>query len=273
MSVRLTTLTIVGFLVGALAAGGIGVGVIREVRALDDATSLPPQNTARSDGHHVDPHESILSSVSLVPDTAAFDDEGLTVTYRLTSLAPSLGSVAPGEEPVLYPRTWKAEALGGEFVGAQADPNDPTVVFPLLAGGRIDQIDGVSIVDASIPAPFEQRVWVDSHDGSLPSVQDDSLPEGVAIEIVDQVTDRDTTTLMLRIQADPASVRDVSIVGDGPGYHPAVVDGDIVTLTRQNRGNLDDDTALPGDFNLIVFGTRWVPTPGEFPVDLGAVDE
>lgn len=46
MTARAVSLTIVAFLLGALAAGGIGVRVIREVKTAADATSLPPSNIA-----------------------------------------------------------------------------------------------------------------------------------------------------------------------------------------------------------------------------------
>ena len=270
VSARMVTLTIAGFLVGALASGGIGVRVIREVRALDDATSLPLQNIARSDGYHVDPHETIISSVALVPETAALADAGLTVAYRLASLAPSLGSVGSGQQPVLYPKAWKAEALGGAFEGSQADLNDAVVVFPLLAGGNMDQIDAVSIVEAFIPAPFEQRFLVEeSEQGGASFEIKGPLPAGLVVEVVEQVVDRDATTLVLRVQADPDLVRDVRIVGDGPGYHPAIAEDGTVTLTREDDGNTD----VPAGFSLVAYGTYWVRLEGEFPVDLGEARE
>jgi len=43
---RAISLTIVAFVLGALAAGGVSVRVIREVKTVDDATSLPPSNIA-----------------------------------------------------------------------------------------------------------------------------------------------------------------------------------------------------------------------------------
>jgi len=46
VTARAVSLTIVAFLLGALAAGGIGVRVIREVKTADDATSLPRSNIA-----------------------------------------------------------------------------------------------------------------------------------------------------------------------------------------------------------------------------------
>ncbi|MGI9584238.1 MAG: hypothetical protein ACR2N7_01450 [Acidimicrobiia bacterium] len=46
MNGRAISLTIVAFLIGAFAAGGIGVRVIEEVRTDENDTSLPPSATA-----------------------------------------------------------------------------------------------------------------------------------------------------------------------------------------------------------------------------------
>jgi len=256
VSVRLITLMIVGFVVGALAAGGVGVRVIREVRTADDATSLPAQNIARADGYHADPNETLLSSVALIPDAAVFGEDGLVISYDLASLAPSLGNDPSESGPPLFPKRWLVEAVGGEFPGVQDGPGETKVTFPLLAGGSIDQIDTVRIVEAYIPAPFEVPVAISADQSSA------SVVPGVDIELVNETTDGGTTTIEVRIVSDVDVARDVNVVGDGPRWYQASVDGDSVTLTRDN----DDG---PAAFDLIVFGTSWVPIDGEFVVNIG----
>ena len=263
MSVRLISLTIVGFILGAFAAGGVGVRVIREVRALDDATSLPAQNIARSDGYHVDPAETLVSSTALIPTGVTIDDRGLVISYSLSSLAPTLGLEPSETGQPLYPKEWLIEALGGEFEGLVASPSDTTVVFPLLAGGSVDQVDAVKILEAYIPAPFEKRTAVSS---DLASV---SVMAGVDVELVGETDDGDTTTIEIRIITDPDVIRDVYIVGDGPGWHPATTEGDSVILTREKAGN--GDGAAP--YLLVVGGTSWTPVDGEFVVDIGTTSE
>lgn len=54
MNGRAVSLTIVAFLLGALAAGGVSVRVIREVSTAADATSLPRANIAPDEAASVD---------------------------------------------------------------------------------------------------------------------------------------------------------------------------------------------------------------------------
>jgi len=267
VSVRLITLTIVGFILGAFAAGGIGVRVIREVRALDDATSLPAENIARADGYHVDPEETLIASVALIPNATVIGDEGLVVAYDLVSLSPMREVEAPDGGPPLYPKRWVAEALGGEFEGVLSDPGDTSVTFPLLAGGAFDQIDSVRVVEAFIPAPFEARVSVGSQNRTA------SVAGGIEIELTDEVPNEDSVTIEVRIIADPDIAIKVLVVGDGPGWHAASVDGDTVTLVREIEGNTDDASGDPSPFDLVVTGTSWVPVDGDFVVSIGAGDE
>jgi len=65
---RAISLTIVAFLLGALAAGGVSVRVIREVKTVDDATSLPPQNIAPDETESV----TITEAVAPFPVTIDF---------------------------------------------------------------------------------------------------------------------------------------------------------------------------------------------------------
>jgi hypothetical protein len=260
VSVRLITLTIVGFILGALAAGGVGVRVIREVRALDDATSLPAQNIARDDGYHTDPGETLISSVALAPEAATFGDNGFSITYEMTSIAPSLGTEYSQDDQPLYPKRWLVEALGGEFEGTQENANEPVAVFPLMVGGSIDQVDAVRIVEAFVPAPFETPVSIS---GTTPEV---SVGAGIDVVLVGESDNGDTTTIEIRIVAADGIARDVQVVGDGPGWSESSTSGDTVTLTRSNE-------VEAAEFDLIVFGTSWVTIDGEFIVNIGSIDE
>jgi hypothetical protein len=260
VSVRLVTLTIVGFILGAFAAGGIGVSVIREVRSLDDATSLPQQNIARADGYHVGPSETLISSVALVPIAATFGDDGFSISYDLMSIAPSLGTEGSVAGQSLYPKRWLIEAIGGEFEGIQESPDEAAVVFPLMSGGSIGQIDTVRVVEAFLPAPFDVQVSVSAAEPQA------SVIAGVEVLFAGTTTSEGTTTIEVRVVADEDSARDIQVVGNGSGWISAVATGDTVTLTRASH-----DAAT--DFDLVVSGTSWVAIDGEFTVNIGAGDE
>ena len=261
VSIRLITLTIAGFILGAFAAGGIGVSVIREVRSVDDATSLPAQNIARSDGYHVAPNETLISSVALVPDAASIGADGFEISYSLDSLAPALDTEPSETYPPLYPKRWIAEAIGGEFEGVLDDPLETVVEFPLMAGGTLDQIDTIRVVEAFIPAPFETWTELSS---AMPKT---SVLPGVDLELVAETDNGDTTTIEIRVIAAPEAALGVSLAGDGPGWRAATVDGDTVTLIREN------DETNADDYLLVVFGTLWAPVAGEFTVNIGGVSE
>ena len=64
----------VGFLIGVLAAGSIGVRVIEEVRAEDDATSLPPENVSSPNGYLLDPNHTRIASAVVVPTAIVASD-------------------------------------------------------------------------------------------------------------------------------------------------------------------------------------------------------
>jgi hypothetical protein len=261
VSVRLITLTIVGFILGAFAAGGIGVSVIREVRSVDDATSLPAQNLARSDGFHVAPNETLISSVALVPDAAFFGADGFEVSYVLQSVAPVLDVAGGDPQPLLYPKRWLVEAIGGEFEGVLDTPLETSVTFPLMVGGTLDQVDTVRVVEAFVPAPFEKHITVSS---ATPVT---AVMPGVGVELVSETDNGDTTIIEIRVLSDAEITPDVAVSGDGPGWHAASVEGDTVTLIRGNG-----DTRGEG-FDLVVFGVSWVPVVGEFTVDIGGFSE
>ena len=92
MPARAVSLTIVAFLLGALAAGGIGVRVIREVKTADDATSLPPSNIAPEvdSGYFVDSVEAIALFPLEIPFTISEDapvvDIGFGVAVELVGV-------------------------------------------------------------------------------------------------------------------------------------------------------------------------------------------
>lgn len=261
VSVRLITLTLVGFLLGALAAGGIGVRVIREVRALDDATSLPIQNIARTGGYHVDANETLISSVALVPSRVTVGDGGLALSYDLISIAPSFSTDTTAAQQSVYPKRWLLEASGGVFEGSQDRPDEPTAVFPLLAGGSLDQVDTVRVVEAFVAAPFEATVTVSAAEPTAVPIP------GVEITLVAETSDGAAQTIELRITAQRDAVTDVRVVGEGPGWIAAAAEGDSLTLTREADGGAG------AAFGLLVFGTAWVPIEGEFTVNVGGLGE
>jgi hypothetical protein len=175
--VRAALLVVVAFFLGALAAGGIGVRVIREVRAEADATSLPAANVSSTTIpaappaaiYQVDPHETILASSALVPTSIELGDDGLAIGYDLVTMAPHLGVepvasvggfgfvdvVDPADLDHVYPSRWVLDTAGGPVEGGPAGPAVRFARFEVPEGLSLGDVEGATIVEALVPLALD----------------------------------------------------------------------------------------------------------------------
>ena len=266
MNARAISLTIVAFLLGALAAGGIGVRVIREVRTDPDATSLPQSNitpdASRAPFYQVDPNETLLASTALVPESIDIEDETLRITYDLISLAPQAGAgsgaTTSTDIAVVYPRTWVVLTRAGAVAEATSALGSRFVQFDVDQGTEVSDIVSVSITEASAPYPIEIPFTLSKSS----SVVD--LGFGATAELVEVVVDGSTTVVHVVVTSSDERPSDLSISAIDPRWTTTVssgATGESVTL-RWNDGQ------PPDDIRLRAFGSVMVPIGGEFSVFL-----
>ena len=270
MRARAVSLTIVAFLLGALAAGGIGVRVIREVKTADDATSLPPSNIASDDesgsGYFVDPSETLIVSTALVPRSVAADDGRVAIAYDLVSLAPQLGLLPPeldvvvadGEIDSIYPKTWVVETTGGPVEGGQANVRATTARFDVGPDFSADDIESVRVTEAYAPFPFAVEFSL----SELEPVTD--IGFGITVELLDVVDQGSATIVRVAVEPGDMELAGLVVVGAGPGWTSTGTSGEsgrVVMLTWVGG-------PLPGEIPLRTEGGVWLPIAGEFDVSL-----
>ena len=279
MSVRLITLTIVGFILGAFAAGGIGVRVIREVSTAEDATSLPAENIAPPDtdarSYQVDPNETLIASTALVPSKVSDPGGGIAISYDLISIAPSMGvepmveflgftsvETIPNEDlDHVYPRRWVIDAAAGPVEGGPANESARTAHFLSDRALTAEDIEAVRLVEALAPFPF--AVPVELSVGS-PTVE--VLP-GVSVELLNVSDQGSTTIIQVAVNLVEYSASHVFVSGDGAGWRSAVFEAE-----GRPRVNLTwAGGPMPSDIPLIVSGTAWVDIEGPFVVSMDGV--
>jgi hypothetical protein len=279
VSVRLITLTIVGFILGAFAAGGIGVRVIREVRTAEDATSLPAENIAPADTgaptYQVDPNETLIAAAALVPSSMSAEDGAITISYELMSLAPSMGvepmveflgftsvETIPNEDlDHVYPRRWVIDTPGGPVEGGPGNESARVALFETDRTLATEDIESVRLIEAVAPFPF--IVPVELSTGS-PMV--DVLP-GVSVELLNVSDQGSTTIIQVAIDVLDEAATHVFVAGEGPGWRSAVFEAE-----GRPRVNLTwAGGSVPSDIPLLVSGTAWVNIEGPFVVSLDGV--
>jgi hypothetical protein len=130
---RAISLTIVAFLIGAFAAGGIGVRVIEEVRTDDNDTSLPPSAVATAHALDIpftlsqaDPSRDFLPGHTATLLSIAPRDGATVVTVEVTDTTDdarfSIDGVGPGWQSVReipgtssYELVWSSGVLPDEL--------------------------------------------------------------------------------------------------------------------------------------------------------------
>jgi len=267
VTARAVSLTIVAFLLGALAAGGIGVRVIREVKTADDATSLPPSNIApeAGPGYHVDPDETLIASTALVPRSIAVGDGRVTISYELISLAPQQRllppelDVAVADAPeTVYPKTWVIETAGGSLEGGPENVGATTARFDVDAVFSVDDIESVRVTEALAPFPIDVGFTLSESE----PVAD--IGFGITVELLDVVEQGSATIVRVAVESGDTELANLSIVGAGPGWRSSDVSGDggrVMVLTWVGG-------PLPDEIPLRTSGGAWLLIDGEFDVSL-----
>lgn len=277
MNIRGILLVVVAFVIGALAAGGIGVRVIREVNTTEDATSLPPQNivtvpATEPPTFQVDPHETVVASAALVPVSIEAAGTDLGIGYELVPLAP-YGGVPPiefvggfgvvttidaAEIDHIYPKTWVVETVNGEFEGGPANSTTRVARFDVDGGFSISEITGVRITEALAPFPVTVPFTLSQDE---PTVE---IAHGVTVELLNVSEQGASSIVQVGIAIDDPERAGLFVAGDGPGWRSAFFEAE--GRPRVNLTWVGGD--LPSDIPLLATGSVMVPIDGEFVVTL-----
>lgn len=263
MNGRTISLTVVGFLIGVLAAGGIGVRVIEEVRAEDDATSLPSENVASTSvpptDYFIDPQETLVASSAVVPSTVVTSSSSIEISYDIVSIAP-IGGYAISELPFLYPRSWTLTTLSETVQGRQVRVDLQTAVFDVPQEIGADEFESVEMVDPLMAYPLDKQFELSEVDPSI------ELVSGVRVELVDISEQSGATLVAIDLVAeDPIDLAFV-VEGVGPGWVSGQHRSDGATVEL-----LWADGDLPAVLSFRAVGVQWVVIDGEYPVSLEGI--
>ncbi len=276
MNGRTISLTIVGFLLGALAAAGIGVRVIEEVRTTEDATSLPPENVASTTlppaTYIIDPGETVIGSTALVPKSVSGSGSDFAIEYELVSFAPrsgvppiqvfTFGNVTeiPNDElPFIYPRSWVLTTDNGTIEGGAANHDVRVARFKLPEGVTAADITGAEIVDPLMSFPLDIVFELSE---SEPSAE---IFDGVSVELLNISEQTDSVIVQLEIVAQDPIDRTFFVAGVGAGWRSANFEAE-----GRPRVNLVwDGKDLPETMTFEAIGDRWVELVGSYPVAIG----
>lgn len=270
-------LVVAAFLLGAVAAGSIGVRVIREVRTDDEATSLPPASTttvpaAEVITYQVDPAETVIGSTALVPTALEVSGTRLAIAYDLVTLAPYAGvegvaTFVPGsglsviEIPALnhvYPRAWRLETARGSVEGGPANSDTRIARFDVGDGFSISEIREVVITEARTPLVTEIPFTVSD---TAPTVE--VLP-GVEVRLLNVSDQGSTTIVQVAVDAEDPDLASAFVRGDGPGWRSAVLEAEgrpRINLTYVGE-------RLPDPIPLVATATAWIELAGSYVVDV-----
>lgn len=256
MNGRTLALTIVGFLIGALAAGSIGVRVIEEVRAEDDATSLPPENVSSPNGYLLDPNQTRIASAAVVPTAIFVSDTSVEIQYDVLSLAPSEGSPST-EIPYLYPRTWTLTTRFGSVQGGPDSVITGVAIFEVPATGSAEDIVSADIVDPLMAYPLDV-IFELSED--VPAA---AATDRVTVELGSITEQNDSTTVLVHLIAENPIELSLIVEGVGPGWQSTPIVPGSATFELLWIG-----AQRPEVLALRAVGIQWVELEGVYPVSL-----
>lgn len=272
MNSRTIALTIVAFFIGVLAASSIGVSVIRETSAVDDATSSPPSDAGSLGEYFIDPDETLIASTALVPLSVETAGTSFAIEYDLVSLAPAAGApsitlrtpvglkmVQQDVLPFVFPEFWVLRTPTGTIEGGPDDPGDRTARFELPAGLSVDDVLSIEIVDPLMAFPMDVRFELSDGAPEAEPV------EGLRLEVVSVLVDRNLTFIRVSVDLDDPAILLLDIEGVGSRWLPAVWDPD-------GLGTVDliwvgDDP--PEVMSFRAHGVQWIEIPGSYPVSIG----
>lgn len=270
---RTIALTIIGFLIGVLAAGSIGVRVIEEVRTTDDATSLPPENVATTTlpprEYFVDPAETLIASTAVVPLSVVASGTGFAIEYDLVSLAPTAGlppiifstfgntqEVTNDELPVIFPRNWVLTTESQRFEGGPANPGVRTARFDLPDGVGASDVVSVAIIDPLMVASLDTHFEL-SQEAPLAVIVD-----GVQARLLNISAQSDSTIVQIELIAEDPIDLTFGVNGVGAGWRSAFFEAE--GRPRVNLTWVGGD--LPDVMTFRAHGDQWVEIPGSYPV-------
>lgn len=272
---RTISLTVVGFLIGAFSAAGIGVRVIEEVRTDENATSLPPENvsstTLQPVEYFVDPDEVLIASTAVVPRSLIGTDSTLAIEYELISLAPTEGvppiefftfrqlQQVPNEDlAFIFPRTWTLTTGSRTIEGGPANPDVRVARFDLPEGVVSNDIDSVQIIDPLMLYPLDVAFELSEQERSA------EIIDGVFAELLNISDQGDSVIVQIEVSADDPIDYMFSIEGTGSGWRSVVVRSahGTVNLTWVGGG-------LPEIMTFRARGSQWVELEGTYSVSIG----
>lgn len=277
MNGRTITLTIVGFLIGVLAAAGIGVRVIDEVRTTDDATSLPPENVSSTtlplNRYFVAPGETLIASTAVVPKSVVMSGTGLAIEYDLVSLAPveglppmvfsSFGNTQETENsdlPVIFPRKWVLTTESQTFEGGPAHPDVRTARFELPEGVITRDVVSIEIVDPLVVASL------DTHFELSEQSRVATIVDGVQARLLNISAQGDSTIVQIELVAEDPIDLAFGVEGVGAGWRSAFFEA-------EGRPRINLTWVGPDLPEIMVFrahGNQWVEVVGLFPVSIAS---
>ena len=263
MNGRTISLTIAAFLIGVLAAAGIGVSIIDEVRTDDDATSLPPQNvsstTLPSTVFFIDPDETLIASTALVPHSVRGIDSTFAIEYELVSLAPARGVPPIDFSSFIFPRTWTLTTESQTIEGGPANSRAIVARFRLPEGVDVADVTSAQIIDPLLLAPLDTWFRLSETD---PTVE---IIDGVSAQLLGITEQDDSIMVEIGVDADDSIDFMFWIEGSGPGWRPETnftEDGHSVILTWVGG-------ELPETMTFRARGNQWVELEGSHPVSVG----
>jgi hypothetical protein len=260
---RTIALTIIGFLIGVLAAGSIGVRVIEEVRAQDDATSLPAENVSSrapvDSGYFVHADETLVASSAVIPTAVVASGSTLSIDYEVVSLAPA-AELPPVEVPTVYPRTWHLTTESGTVDGGPGSPDAGVVVFDLPDGKAAIDVRSVEIVDPLVAYPLDTAFYLSEANPSI------AVTGRVRAELLDISDLGDSAIVQIGLYAEDPVDLAFTIEGVGSGWQSTVRQVGAPTIELLWGGG-----DLPEVLTFRAMGIRWVELEGSYPMSLEAV--
>jgi hypothetical protein len=271
------------------AAGGLVLGAALAALGLWLAPDAEPVDTVAAtttttigietvSDYRIDPHETLLSSAVVIPESLFVEGGEAVLNYRVESLAPpSSGFLVEGQDPTgVSPETWTIETLDGDFTGTAANFDTRTVRFPIDDNFLIGRVTGLRIDQYRIRAPYHYLVELPAEEGA--SI---TLDDGRVLSIARLIPQ--TTSLIVHLDFEsPLDPFDDPPSSLNFGF--ANVDTGGVTITGAGAEWISNSVRQFEGFQLIRAGDE-VPDPlvlrvssnysvaisGPVPVDIGGL--
>lgn len=268
---RTITLTVVAFFIGAMAAAGIGVRVIDEVRTSEDATSLPPENilsttTTFAALIYVAADETRIGSTVLVPLEIRQVNRMLAIEYYLFSIAPNAlpgQTVSENRGPApaaMFPSSWVLNTTSGQVRGGPSSPSVTIARFDLPIGVGVADITSVEIANVLVAYPFEAAFELSLENPSV------VIADGIVVVLADvrMAESADAVSVSVNLVIENPLNESIVIEGSGSGWLPSA------STNRRRPGTVLRwvGAPVPSVFTFVATGVRWIEIEGSFPVSI-----